>query len=267
MVRLGAAATLLVLVLIVSGPPPAAVSAAAPALTVTAADPDVRGASLPIGERVFLRVPYTTEVPVRIFGRPYRGGVLVNEGKVITHPSPRYGPGRGDALVWLAFDEPAAIDEIRIEAVAAEGWPSVLAAVTMAVDLRWADGPAAIVVPRADWVAEMRARHEAAVGEDRRPPPGPHDWIWDAVVGLMFVSVPAYLVLQGVALWLVRGRWKLAARGPVVVMGLAYAFTVVGVGAGSNLTPLFVVFLSPLALAYLVVVLLLHIRTPTTQAL
>lgn len=262
-----AAATLLVLAAITSGPPPAAASTPAPTLTVAAAHPDVRAASLPVGEPVFLRVPYTTGVPVRIFGRPYRGGVLVNEGKVLTHPSPRYGPGSGDALVWLAFDEGAAIDEIRIEAVAAEGWPSVLAAVTMAVDVRWADGPASTSAPRAAWVAELRARHEAALGEDRGRPPGPHDWIWDGAIALMFLSVPGYPVLQGVALWLVRGRWKLAVRGPIVVMGLAYVFTVVGVGAGSNLTPLFVVVLSPLALGYLVVVLLLHIRAPTPQAL
>lgn len=258
-----AAALLLVLIAIVSGP----AAAAAPTLAVTAAHPDVRGASLPAGAPVFLRVPYTTDVPVRIFGRPYRGGALVDDARMATHPSPRYEPGSGDALVWLAFDEPAAIDEIRIEAVAADGWPTVLAAVTMAVDLRWADGPASRVGPRPDWVAELRARHEAAIGEARHRTPGPHDWIWDAVVGLMFASVPAYLILQGVVLWVVRGRFKVAARGPIVVMGLAYALTVAGVSAGSNLTPLFVVFLSPLALAHLVVVLLLHARTPPTQAL
>jgi len=47
-------------------------------------------------------------------------------------------------------------------------------------------------------------------------------------------------------------------------MGLAYV-TVVGVGAGGNLAPLFVVFLSPLALGYLLVVLCLHVRSPIAR--
>lgn len=257
-------AVLLLLMAVGAGPSAVAASTAAPALAVTAADPDVRAASLAIGEAVFLRVPYTTEVPIRIVGRPYRSGAPVQEGRPRTHASPRYGPGSGDALVWLAFDEAAAIDEIRIEAVAAEGWPSVLAAVTMAVDVRWTDVPASASGARAPWVAEMRARHEAALGERRGGPPGP-DWVWDAVVGLMFVSVPSYVVIQGIALWLVRGRWRLAARGPLVVMGLAYVLTVVGAGAGRSLTPLFVVVLSPLALSYLVVILFLHFRSPTAR--
>jgi hypothetical protein len=60
-----------------------------------------------------------------------------------------------------------------------------------------------------------------------------------------------WLVLQSVALWTLPGGWRWAAWLSAA-MGLAIAIATLGVLAGSNLAPIWVVFALPVCLAWIV---------------
>jgi hypothetical protein len=77
----------------------------------------------------------------------------------------------------------------------------------------------------------------------------------DALIDGLFVALPVLLVGGLVAQWQAlrrfEGGWKLAAWVPVAVMGVALAVAVIGVAAGSNLAPIWVVFALPPCLLWL----------------
>jgi hypothetical protein len=75
-----------------------------------------------------------------------------------------------------------------------------------------------------------------------------------SLAAAMMLSVPGYLILQA---WLAHawsGRWRMAALVPLAGMGPAVLFSLLAFAQGSNLWPLAVLLLAPLALAYLLVV-------------
>jgi hypothetical protein len=60
-----------------------------------------------------------------------------------------------------------------------------------------------------------------------------------------------WLVLQTAAIWTLRGGWRLAAWLSAAIMGLAVAIAALGVLAGSNLAPIWVVFALPVCLLWI----------------
>lgn len=72
---------------------------------------------------------------------------------------------------------------------------------------------------------------------------------------LVFLGMPLLviggIVMQVVALRRFSGGWRLAAWVPALAMGAALTVAVLGVMAGSNLAPIWVVFAAPLCLAWL----------------
>jgi hypothetical protein len=71
-------------------------------------------------------------------------------------------------------------------------------------------------------------------------------------------SVPAYCLLQALALWRLRGGWRAAAIVPAVPMAGIVVHAVLAFLAQSNLFPLLLLFASPPASLYLMSLLLLH---------
>jgi hypothetical protein len=69
---------------------------------------------------------------------------------------------------------------------------------------------------------------------------------------LFLTATVVWLCLQGVAIWKLRGGWRLAAWLSVAAMGFAVAMAVFGVLAGSNLAPIWVVFALPVCLVWVV---------------
>jgi hypothetical protein len=71
----------------------------------------------------------------------------------------------------------------------------------------------------------------------------------DIVVGVFLSAIPLFLigavVLQIVALRNFTGGWRVAALVPVWTMGAAVAVAVLGVLAGSDLAPIWVVLALP----------------------
>lgn len=83
----------------------------------------------------------------------------------------------------------------------------------------------------------------------------PYDLIW--------LAVPLYLVLQAVAL--MRPGSRAAAVVPLAVMAAVFAYTGVALAQESNLWPLTLLFVSPVAVLYLAGVFLAR-RTSAPHA-
>jgi hypothetical protein len=80
------------------------------------------------------------------------------------------------------------------------------------------------------------------------------------LVCLMFLSVPAYVIVQIVALFRMSGWWLLAGLLPIVPMAVVSIITHNAYGAQSNMWPILLLFASPAALIYLVILLLVNKR-------
>jgi len=232
--------------MVLAGP---ALAQAPVSLQVVVTDPP-QGSRLQRGEAFYARVQYQTDREIRIWGRGKEAALA--PGK--SHPSPVYGPGSGEALVWFSLDVPGKIDIMRIQAVPL-GREDAVAVLEVPVNLRWEN-----VAPkhgRAAWVDPMSADQQRRVQENLSPPSGLG---WDIFTALILASTPGYLLLQGFAFWRMRGRTGVAFWLPVGVMALVYLVALIAVLAGSNIAPIWVVFMSPIALIYVIVLLILDFR-------
>ena len=84
----------------------------------------------------------------------------------------------------------------------------------------------------------------------------------DAIIDGFLAAIPLLVVGGLVAQWQAlrrfEGAWRLAAWVPVATMGTAIAVAVLGVSAGSNLAPIWVLFALPLCLLWLAALWLLR---------
>jgi hypothetical protein len=224
----------------------AGLASAQPAVRLQLAETDPpAGSRLKPGEAFYARVLYESDREIRIWGRGK--GAALKPGK--THPSPAYGRGRGEALVWFTLDVAGKIEAMRIEAVP-PGSDDAVSVLEVPVRLEWAnDAPARVKAP---WVEPMAADLQSQVQERTYVP---SDRGWDVLVMLLFACVLGYPLVQGFAFWRMRGRYGLAFWLPAGVMALVYLIALIGAAAGSNLAPIWIVFASPVALVYVIVLL------------
>jgi hypothetical protein len=71
--------------------------------------------------------------------------------------------------------------------------------------------------------------------------------------GLIMLMLPAYCLLQIVLPLVWKGRWRLAAMLPLALMVPAFVVSLFALAAGSNLWPIWMILLAPLAFLYLAV--------------
>jgi hypothetical protein len=83
---------------------------------------------------------------------------------------------------------------------------------------------------------------------------------------LLWLTIPAYVVVQIVALMRSSGGSRVAAGLPLFVMVPVFAFTAIALVQESNLWPLLMLFASPVALVYVSVAALLARRSGTAIA-
>jgi hypothetical protein len=219
-------------------------------LYLIATDPPA-GSTLQRGAAFYARVQYQTDRDIRIWGRGKDAGKT--PGK--SHPSPVYGPGAGEALVWFTLDVPGRIDVLRIEAVPPERQDAVAVA-EFPVKLRWDDG--APKHAKAAWVDPMAADLQERVQDRLLSATSGRGW--DIFVALLLACTPGYLAAQAFAFWRMRGRYGVAFWLPAGAMALVYLAVLIAVLAGSNLAPMWIVFMSPLALIYVIVLLAFDFR-------
>jgi len=80
---------------------------------------------------------------------------------------------------------------------------------------------------------------------------GPEAFLGLVVIAIAFAAVIAYPPLQYSAIRQLRGGWRAAAFLPLAVMGVVVAVTVPALIGGSNLWPIYLIFITPFATVYL----------------
>lgn len=225
-------------------------SAADPAVQVLETDP-VSGAALQGREPLYVRIAYDSEIPLRFQAQAYHNGTPV-ERSAAFNPAPVYPAGRGEAVAWIAFDQYTRIDAVGIR-VMNERWQPVLT-VTHPVAMEWSG-----VMPEqwrkpAAWAQRLSDAQQSMVVRAARDYSAEQSDGWgNLLILLMGLSLPGYLILQ-IWLWLSsRGGWRKAALAPLLLMVPLLLYTLFALLAGSNLWPLMLLFLTPLAFVYLLV--------------
>lgn len=197
------------------------------------------GAIVPPDTAVYARIVYRTDAPVGLVLRPYRDGRPVLDG-VYYSGSPDYPGPAGEGVAWFAFRQPQAIDGIR--AIASDDRGKTLAEARQSVTLSWRrDAPAPDV---AAWVAPLEQQRNALI-RAQEPPPSEDGFLIVLLVQLMFLTVPLSVVLQVIALRVLQGPPKSVAWLSAMAMALLWLFVIATGLAGSNLSPILIVLLSP----------------------
>jgi hypothetical protein len=222
-------------------------------LEVSATDPDAQ-ATLQRGETFYVRLAYQTDRPIRVRIRGRRRGTEV---PTMTNPSPRTDPPSGEALVWLASDKPATVDELHVVAEDQASGKSV-AEVSVPVSLEWTAVSPATIRQEADWARAMSRTQQQTISQEMRKY-GEGGGFFDTLLGLVIaLSLPAYIAAQIWSLRRLEGGWRKAAFVPLFIMGGALAFSLFALSRGSNLWPIWLILLAPLAAVSLAGILLLH---------
>ena len=227
-----------------------------PSVTIELRQVDPAAASVvPLNRAIHGHISYTTDAPVRFVLTGYRNGQPV---KGTNSGSPTYAPGSGETSAWFSFHEPQWIDEIRAEATATDGWGTVIAHDSIVRSIEWRAGAAATA--EAAWVETLRQAPKDIV---QRPPQEESffDWIVLAIVQLAFLIVPFSVALQIYAWRKLEGRPQQLARISGCLMAALWLFVIVTAMAGSNLSPIWLVFLSPFFVFYLAILIRWSRRT------
>jgi len=221
----------------------AALAQPAPNVQIELYDIDPAGVStVPPHTQVYGHIIYTTDAPVRFVLLPYRNGEPVLDG-FYNSGSPNYLPGSGETIAWFGFDKPQTIDEIR--AVANDFHGKVFAEDSMRRNLSWREGASK---PRqADWVEPLKQAEKKVVVQ----PPAEYGWFATMITQLFFFLVPLSVALQIYAWFKLDGGPGRLARWSGYAMGALWLFVIVTAVAGSNLSPIWLVFLSPLFVLFL----------------
>jgi hypothetical protein len=199
-----------------------------------------------------LRIGYTCDQPIFLRAQLLLDGVRV---PAMTGGSPLYNRGSGEAFFWLAATSAAKVEEILITADAKDG--KRLAQITYPVNLNWTAELDENPPPVPDWVKRMKQEQESKIASQAASyNQGATGWAMAGIGSLIMLCVPAYFVVQVALLWRLPDKWKKAAAAPLVPMGLVFVYTLWAYHEGSNLYPVVLIFASPLALIYLVTVLL-----------
>jgi hypothetical protein len=72
------------------------------------------------------------------------------------------------------------------------------------------------------------------------------------------IGAGVWLALQFLALWTMRGLWRAAAWLSAAAMGLATVIATLGVLAGSNIAPIWVIFALPACFGWIVLLWVLY---------
>lgn len=206
-------------------------------------------AVLPRFGTLYLEVAYRSDQPLRLQARAFKGGKSLDSGQAM-NASVKHPAGDGRALVWVSYQQPAQIEEVRITAYDANWKP--LREIILPARAQWLEQAATTSQVRPGWVVDLQTAERQIASEASTNEPGGIGGILSALFGMLIVaSVPAYFVVQALALFSLGGSWRVASMLPLLAVGPAVLFSLYALQQGSNLWPLTIIFTAPLGLAYL----------------
>ena len=237
------------------------VSAAEARVRVIETDP-AGPAVLDNWQHLSLHLTYTSDQPIHVRAQPYFEGKKV---PAINGGSPLYNAGSGTAFFWVSFTEARKIDKVVVTGETSGG--RVVAETSLPLDVTWTGRTSSVPQAKAGWVESMEAQRALQAQEASDAfYNGPFGLLLGALGSLVMAAPLAYIALQVVTLWRLRGGWRRAAALPLIPMACVLVYTVIAAAAGSNLFPLVFIFTSVPGSIYLFVLLFLGGRAPTSSA-
>ena len=166
---------------------------------------------LAVGGQILIRLTYQSNVPVRFRPEAYAAAQKVTAG-ASHNIAPPYPAGKGEALVWMSFEHPTTIDEIRIGAFDDRWKP--LASISTPVRLAWSEH--APHQPMPSWAARLN-REQQDIGRQRsRDESEQYARQGSVSMGVAAISILGYALLQVLLPILFSGAWRLAALAPLL---------------------------------------------------
>jgi hypothetical protein len=238
----------------------AAAAHAAPNVTVELLEIDpAKAREMPLHAQVHGRIRYATDAPVRLVLVPYRNGQPVEEG-VYFSGSPDYPAGSGEAHAWFAFSSPQSIDEIR--AVANDVFGNEFATASTRKTIAWRAG--ATRTKLSAWVAPLQKSADD-LSQSQQLTQENSGMLVLVLMQLVFACIPLSVAVQIFSLCKLEGSLKSLARFSACAMAALWIFVLATGIAGSNLSPIWLVLLSPLFLLFLAVLLVVRSKFQRTH--
>ena len=204
---------------------------------------------LGVGERLWIRLTYRTTRQVRFWAEGYAAGQKISKG-ASSNVAPPYPPGEGEALIWIPFYRPTAIDEITIEAVDEGRQP--LVSIKVPARVEWSTVATGLRPP--EWAERLNRKQEQKLEELRQSEQRQHFALGLIIIAAGYISILGYLVVQPVLIWQWSGGWRIAALLPLLAAVPLFGHAWLAFRAGSNLWPILLIYFMPLAFLYLVVI-------------
>ncbi len=211
-------------------------------------------ATLRTNQTIYIAIDYVSAKPFRLQARAYKDHGSA-QGQMM-NPSALHPAGKGTALVWVGFSRPAVVDEIHVTAYD-DRWQATSVQVYPA-KLSWVGkGVAPAALP--DWVEELRAGEARLAVEPTQEPASRLAGLISVILGLaVMAGIPAYLVLQALAVLRLEGNWRWAGVAPLLAIVPAALHAVFALSQASNLWPIMIVLTAPLGAVYLAAILMTH---------
>jgi hypothetical protein len=126
--------------------------------------------------------------------------------------------------------------------------------VSLPINIKWSEAATATRRQPAAWVQTLNAQQQNMTHTALSAGSTDGSGWWGLLIMLMAWSVPSYIALQIYMLLKYEGRWRKLALLPLWLMIPLFAYTLFALLAGSNLWPLIMLFLTPLAFVYLLII-------------
>ncbi len=171
---------------------------------ITAVDPAGK-AALGIEEKLFVKVNYESDIPLRFQalamwnGSALEFGAIKNAG--LLHPS-----GKGEALAWVMYLNTTHVNGIKVT-VLDEQWQQ-LYQLTERVDVTWQEGANKPSRAQAEWVKPLIRAEKRLTDFFYDPEPHRFEAFYEIFFYVNLAAIPVYILLQLHMLYRYRYRWR-----------------------------------------------------------
>jgi len=195
-----------------------------PVIKIVAVDPGIK-TRLGSDEKLFVKVEYESDIPLRFQALAMRAGSLLEVG-VIKNPAALHPTGHGEALAWVLYTNLTHADAVRVTAFDPK-WKEI-AQVVADVEVTWTGLAAETPRQEAEWVEPLVKTDWRQTDFVFDPSPRRYGWLFDIFFFLNVASLPAYLLLQLHMLYRYRYRWRELAMIPIFPYLIVGFYTLVG---------------------------------------
>ena len=183
--------------------------------------PEQTDQALAVDQNFYVHLRYSSDLPVRIYVRPYSDG---ERSSAISHGAVMLPPGSGETLGWFAMRTPGVVDGYRVSVdTTNSGYPEEVLAVP--VTLEWKPGGVMTNTGKPEWVDRINQLHAAMSKAERANAEMDSSGFGTMLLGMLIMpllfGIPLLaIVLCIVAMILWKGIWRLAGGVPLVLFGI-----------------------------------------------